>query len=144
MELIQSEPLNWFLNRNLDWYLDRHPPGPDGFAVFEVDAARPLVWGANGLAVRRGHALPSWTREGYVADVDAFHTMIQHGHDLVAYTSNAYCYHHQLATLGDLRRKWLRNARQHLAQQASSRELDWVLVPDFRRRALLLGLYSSV
>src|SRR2546423_8785965 len=53
IELIQSEPLNWFLNRNLDWYLDRHSPGSDGFALFEVDPRRPLIWGANGLAVRR-------------------------------------------------------------------------------------------
>jgi hypothetical protein len=144
IELIQSEPLNWFLNRNLDWYLERHPPGPEGFALFEVDPARPLIWGANGLAVRREHALPAWSREGYVADVDAFHAMVRAGHRLVAYKPGPYCFHHQVATLGDLRRKWLRNAGQHLVRQSSARELDWVLVPGFGRRALLWTVYSLV
>jgi glycosyltransferase involved in cell wall biosynthesis len=144
IELIQSEPLNWFLNRNLEWYLARHPPGPDGFARFEVDPARPLIWGANGLAVRRADALPAWSRGGYVADTDAFHAMVVAGHRRVAYTPGAYCFHHQVATLGDLRRKWLRNSRHHLAQQASARQLDWVLVPGFRGRALLWAAYSLV
>ena len=143
MELVQSEPLNWFLNRNLEWYLDRHPAGPDGFAVFELDRTRPLVWGANGLAVRREYALPAWQRDGYVADVDAFHTMAS-SHGLVAYTQQPHCYHHQVARLADLRQKWLRNARQHLVHQAPHRDLEWVLVPSFRRRALLWGVYSLV
>jgi glycosyltransferase involved in cell wall biosynthesis len=142
IELIQSEPLNWFLNRNLEVYLREHPPGPDGFAVFEVDPARPLIWGANGLAVRRAHALPAWEKEGYVADVDAFHMMVRSGHRRVAYTPRPYCFHHQVATLGDLRRKWLRNARDHLVRQAPTRELEWVLVPGLRNRALLWGVYS--
>ncbi len=144
VELIQSEPLNWFLNRNLEWYLERHSPAADGFALFEVDPARPLIWGANGLAVRREHALPAWSREGYVADVDAFHAMVRAGHRLVAYKPGPYCFHHQVATLGDMRRKWLRNACQHLVHQASARELDWVLVPAFRGRVLLWAAYSLV
>jgi hypothetical protein len=144
IELIQSEPLNWFLNRNLDGYLERHPPGEDGFAVFEVDPARPLIWGANGLALRREHASPEWSREGYVADVDAFHAMVGRGHRRVAYTREAYCYHHQVVKLGDLRRKWLRNARQHLVQQAPTRQLDWVLGRRFRSRVVLWGFYSTV
>lgn len=144
IELIQSEPLNWFLNRNLDWYLDRNAPDASGFAVFELDPTRPLVWGANGLALRRAHALPAWSREGYVADVDAFHSMARAGHRLVAYTLEPYCFHHQVASLRDLRRKWLRNAKQHLVQEAGARELEWVLVPGFRRRALLFALYSLV
>jgi glycosyltransferase involved in cell wall biosynthesis len=144
IELIQSEPLNWFLNRNLDWYLDRHPERMDGFAVFHVDPARPLVWGANGLAVRREHALPAWAREGYVADVDAFHSMIRSGHALVAYSPGPYCFHHQVASLGDLRRKWQRNAKQHLVEQAPTRELEWVVGPRFRARALLFTFYSVV
>jgi glycosyltransferase involved in cell wall biosynthesis len=144
VELIQSEPLNWFLNRNLDSYLADHPPGPDGFAVFEVDPARPLIWGANGLAVRREHAVPAWSGDDYVADVDAFHAMVRAGNRLVAYTPRPYCYHHQVATLRDMRRKWSRNARQHLVQQAPARDLDWVLGPQFRRRVLLWTAYSSI
>ena len=142
IELIQSEPLNWFLNRNLEWYLGRPFRRQEGFALFEVDPERPLIWGANGLAVRREFALPAWTKQGYVADVDAFHAMVVAGHRLVAYKSEPYCFHHQVATLGDLRRKWLRNAQQHLVAQASDRELAWVFVPGFRRRALLWAAYS--
>lgn len=141
--LIQSEPLNWFLNRNLETYL-RGAPHSGGFATFEVDPARPLIWGANGLAVRRAWALPIWEREGYVADVDAFHAMVRAGHARVAYTMEPFVYHHQVATLGDYRRKWRRNATQHLVAQADTRDLDWVLVPGFRRRALLWAIYSIV
>jgi glycosyltransferase involved in cell wall biosynthesis len=142
--LIQSEPLNWFLNRNLEAYLSKTAPDDDGFAVFEVDPTRPLVWGANGLAVRRELAAPIWDRPGYVADVDAFHAMVRAGHGRVAYRTGAYVFHHQVATLGDYRRKWRRNAVQHLVAQADDRDLDWVLVSGFRRRAALWLVYSLV
>ena len=141
--LIQSEPLNWFLNRNLETYL-RRAPQVSGFATFDVDSARPLIWGANGLAVRCEWALPIWERAGYVADVDAFHALIRAGHSRVAYSPGPFVYHHQVATLGEYRRKWRRNASQHLVAQADTRELDWVLVPGFRRRALLWGVYSII
>jgi glycosyltransferase involved in cell wall biosynthesis len=144
VELIQSEPMNWFLNRNLETYLAAHPPGKDGYATFDIDPARPLIWGANGLALRREWALPPWQRAGYVADVDAFHAAVRAGHTRVAYTPRSYCFHHQVATLGDLRRKWRRNAKQHLIGQANDRDLDWVLVPGFRRRALLWVVYSLI
>ena len=140
--LIQSEPLNWFLNRNLERYLEESRVEADGFAAFEVDPSRPLIWGANGLAVRTSLVRPIWAREGYVADVDAFHRLIQAGHRRVAYDPGAYCYHHQVVRLSDLRRKWLRNSQQHLVQQAETRDLDWVHVPGFRRRALLWIVYS--
>lgn len=142
--LIQSEPLNWFLNRNLEEYLAGGSVDAHGFVVFEVDPARPLVWGANGLAVRRAWAVPVWERPGYVADVDAFHAMVVLGHDRVAYMPEPYVYHHQVATLGDYRRKWRRNAVQHLVEQADDRDLSWVTVPGFRRRALLWLVYSAV
>lgn len=142
--LIQSEPLNWFLNRNLDAYLAACPPGQDGFSHFDVEPLRPLIWGANGLAVRRAFALPLWERPGYVADVDAFHAMVSAGHARVAYTQHPYVFHHQVATMSDFRRKWRRNATEHLVTQSSTRQLDWVLVPGFRKRALLWGIYSVV
>jgi glycosyltransferase involved in cell wall biosynthesis len=142
--LIQSEPLNWFLNRNLETYLGHAPLDADGFATFTVDPARPLIWGANGLAVRRAVALPVWQRDGYVADVDAFHATVRAGHARVAYRTEPYVFHHQIATLGDYRRKWRRNAVQHLVAQSDDRDLDWVLVPGFRRRAVLWGIYSIV
>jgi glycosyltransferase involved in cell wall biosynthesis len=142
--LIQSEPLNWFLNRNLEAYLAAHPPEADGFARFTVEPLRPVIWGANGLAVRRSWALPAWEREGYVADVDAFHAMVQTGHAKVAYAPGDFVYHHQVATMADFRRKWRRNAGEHLVSQSSTRELDWVLVPGFRRRAVLWGIYSVI
>lgn len=142
IELIQSEPLNWFLNRNLERYLAGRNPDDDGFVGFDVDPLRPLVWGANGLAVRTDWARPIWERPGYVADVDAFHRMIQAGHTRVAYRPGPYCFHHQVVGLGDLRRKWLRNSQQHLVHQAETRDLDWVHVPGFRRRAVLWLVYS--
>jgi len=142
VQLIQSELLNWFLNRNLEAYLEGRTPDADGGVTFEVDPRRPLVWGANGLAVRTEWVRPIWERPGYVADVDAFHALVRSGHNRVAYFPGPYCYHHQVATLADLRRKWLRNSRQHLLGQGGDRDLEWVFVPGFRRRALLFGVYS--
>jgi glycosyltransferase involved in cell wall biosynthesis len=144
IELIQSEPLNWFLNRNLERYLEHATVEADGFAAFAVEPGRPLVWGANGLAVRTEWARPVWQREGYVADVDAFHALVASGRSRVAYHPGPFCYHHQVVRLGDLRRKWLRNSKQHLVHQAATRDLDWVHVPGFRLRALLWLLYSLV
>jgi glycosyltransferase involved in cell wall biosynthesis len=142
--LIQSEPLNWFLNRNLEAYLEQAQLDEGGFVTFEVDPARPLVWGANGLAVRRAPAAAVWERPGYVADVDAFHALIRSGHARVAYRTAPHVFHHQVATLRDYRRKWRRNAVQHLVGQSGDRDLEWVLVPGFRRRAVLWALYSVV
>jgi hypothetical protein len=142
VELIQSEPLTWFLNRNLESYLATAPDNVDGFAIFHVDPARPLVWGANGLAVRTAEARAVWQRDGYVADTDAFHAMVRAGHDRVAYLGRAYCYHHQVVTLRDMRRKWLRNSQQHLVCQGETRDLEWVTVPGFGKRALLWAAYS--
>lgn len=142
IELIQSEPLNWFLNRNLETYLDSASIAADGFAAFSVDPQRPLVWGANGLAVRTEWARPIWQRDGYVADVDAFHALVVSGHNRVAYQPGPFCYHHQVVRLSDLRRKWLRNSQQHLVHQAATRDLEWVHVPGFRGRALLWVVYS--
>jgi glycosyltransferase involved in cell wall biosynthesis len=144
VELIQSDPLNWFLNRNLDLYLASGTEGSDGGIVFEVDPRLPVIWGANGLVLRAEWARPHWDRDGYVADVDAFHAMVSAGHSRVVYYPGAFCYHHQVATLGDMRRKWLRNTRQHLFAQATERDLGWVAVPGFRRRALLWIVYSLV
>ncbi|MGB9184340.1 MAG: glycosyltransferase family 2 protein [Solirubrobacteraceae bacterium] len=142
--LIQSEPLNWFLNRNLETYLAGRAPGHDGGIAFSVDPARPLVWGANGLALRADWVRSIWGRPGYVADTDAFHELIRSGRDRVVYFPGPYCYHHQVASLSDMRRKWLRNSRDHLLGQGEARDLDWVLVPGFRRRAVLWMIYSLV
>jgi glycosyltransferase involved in cell wall biosynthesis len=144
VELIQSDPLNWFLNRNLDHYLAAGAEGSDGGVVFEVEPALPVIWGANGLVLRAEWARPHWRRDGYVADVDAFHAMVRAGHSRVVYYPQAFCYHHQVATLGDMRRKWLRNSRSHLFAQAGERNLDWVAVSGFRLRMLLWLVYSLV
>lgn len=142
--LIQSEPLNWFLNRNLEHYLADRVPDTDGGVAFEVDPERPLVWGANGLATRTEWVRPIWAQPGYVADTDAFHALIRSGHRSVVYYNGRYCYHHQVATLRDMRRKWLRNSRDHLLAQRQTRNLDWVFVPGFRTRAAWWAIYSLI
>jgi glycosyltransferase involved in cell wall biosynthesis len=144
VELIQSDPLNWFLNRNLVQYLRASRREPDGAAIFDVDPRRPLIWGANGLALRTAWIRPYWLRPGYVADVDAFHRLIQDGRRRVAYYDRAYCYHHQVATFGDLRRKWRRNLEKHLVAQAENRDLSWFTVQGFRLRLALWLVYSLI
>jgi glycosyltransferase involved in cell wall biosynthesis len=144
VELIQSDPLNWFLNRNLDRYLATGTRGLDGGVLFEVGPSLPVIWGANGLVVRAEWARPQWSRDGYVADVDAFHAMVRAGYNRVVYYPAAYCYHHQVATLGDMRRKWIRNSRSHLFARASERDLDWLAVRGFKLRILLWLAYSVI
>jgi hypothetical protein len=76
--------------------------------------------------------------------VDAFHALVRAGHARVSYRPSAHVFHHQVSTLSDYRRKWRRNAVQHLVGQSDDRDLDWVLVPGFRRRVLLWAIYSFI
>jgi glycosyltransferase involved in cell wall biosynthesis len=140
--LIQSDPLSWFLNRNLERYLREGRPDSDGAYTLDLAPEFPLIWGANGLVLRTAWARPHWEQEGYVADVDAFQALIQAGHRRVAYYPESFCYHHQLATLADAKGKWRRNLQHHLLAQVGTRDLGWVFVPNFRLRILLWLAYS--
>lgn len=143
-ELIQSDPLSWFLNRNLESYKrefkDRsnHP----GYFIFKVDPHRPLVWGANGLVYRAQKIKAVWSGADYFGDNDAFQAMVERGDNRVAYFDGPFVYHHHVARLSDWTKKWRRNYRLHFLDKLKTRNLNWVFIPGFNRRIFLWLFYS--
>jgi len=143
-ELIQSDPLNWFLNTNLRKYL-RHSrySMEHGCYFFKVDPSSPLVWGANGLVFRTAKIAGIWAQEGYLGDNDAFQYMIERGDNEVAYFATAFVYHHHVARISDWIRKWRRNFQHHLVDKAGTRNMNWVFRRNFKLKLLLWSFYSG-
>lgn len=143
-ELIQSDPLNWFLNRNLKEYLKSTSAIKKDCFIFAVDPKKPLVWGANGLVYRTNKIKNIWSQEGYLGDNDAFQYMVEQGDNRVAYFTSPFVYHHHLARLGDWVKKWKRNLMQHLLDKRQTRNMGWVFTPGFKVRAFLWSVYSAL
>lgn len=143
-ELIQSDPLNWFLNRNLEAYCKHARYFKDDCFIFEVDPQKPLVWGANGLVYRSKKIKSIWAQQGYLGDNDAFQYMIEQANNTVAYFTSSFVYHHHVARLRDWVKKWQRNLTQHLLDKQETRNMGWVFTPDFKSRALLWSFYSAL
>lgn len=145
--LVESEPLSFYLNRNLRRYLASAPVGRARevcYQSFDVNPRLPLVWGANGLTYRTEIITPIWDTEAYLGDNDAFQLMVEGGHGRVAYTRELCVYHHHVKDLWSWRKKWSRNFSQHFLPNIGSRNLDWLLVPHFKTRLLLWTFYSLV
>lgn len=142
--LIQSDPMTFFMNKNLFHYLGHKDTEwkRDRF-VFRVDPKRPLVWGANGLALKRELIAPVWAQAGYLGDNDAFQHMIERGHNEVAYIPALTTYHHHVGEVKDWIRKWKRNFSQHFLDKLETRNTNWVFVENFRARLVLWLLYST-
>ena len=128
--LIQSDPLNWFINKNLKEYLKQRN-------IFKVDPEKPLCWGANGIVYRTDRIKHIWEQKGYLGDNDAFQTMIEQGNNTVAYFDIPFVYHHHIKSLWHWIGKWQRNMRQH---QHTTRNMRWI-VPDFKFKLCLWFLY---
>ena len=143
-ELIQSDPLNWFLNKNLDQYKkNTRIKGTDIF-LFRVEKNKPLVWGANVLVYKADKIKRIWDQEGYLGDNDAFQYMIEQGNNKVAYFNTAFVYHHHVARLSDWVKKWRRNFIQHLLNQHKTRNLGWLFAGNFKGKLLIWIIYSSI
>ena len=143
-ELIQSDPLNWFINQNLLKYLSCAETRIGDCYIFNVDLRRPLVWGANGLVYKAGKIKQIWSQEGYLGDNDAFQYMIEQGNNKVAYFRSPFVYHHHIARLGDWVKKWKRNFAQHLLGQYKTRNMGWVFVGNFKLKLFFWVLYSGI
>jgi len=143
-ELIQSDPLNWFLNRNLDTYRKMAQYHKEGCFIFRVTPDRPLVWGANGIVYRRKKIKTIWAQEGYLGDNDAFQCMIEHGDSKVVYFDAPFVYHHHVANIGDWIKKWKRNFIQHLADKYRTRNMNWVFTNGFKMKLMAWVLYSLI
>lgn len=143
-ELIQSDPLNWFLNNNLDVYKKESGPFlPDAFK-FRVKPERPLVWGANGLVFRTAKIKPIWERESYLGDNDAFQTMVEQGDNKVVYFTSSFVYHHHVARLADWVRKWRRNFMLHFLDKKTTRNMNWVFAGHFKVKLFLWIFYAGI
>ena len=142
-ELIQSDPMTFFMNKNMKGYLKGcGPEAPGASLLFRVDPSRPLVWGANGLALRRSFISSIWAGEGYLGDNDAFQKMVEEGHNLVAYIPGHITYHHHVGRVGDWLRKWKRNFVSHFLSNLETRNTNWVFVRGFRLKLILWVAYS--
>jgi glycosyltransferase involved in cell wall biosynthesis len=142
--LIQSDPLNWFLNSNLKKYLAEPVGKIDGFVLFRAYPDKPLVWGANGLVYRADKIRDIWSQEGYLGDNDAFQYMIEKGNNKVAYFTGPFVYHHHVARIRDWVKKWRRNFREHLLDKYSTRNMRWVFKGNFKAKLFLWALYSAL
>ncbi|MFA5089687.1 MAG: glycosyltransferase family 2 protein [Candidatus Omnitrophota bacterium] len=143
-ELIQSDPLNWFLNNNLNMYRHKAKGCGEDYFIFNVDPAKPLVWGANGLAYRSERIKEIWMQEGYLGDNDAFQYMIEKGNNKVAYFNGAFVYHHHVARISDWVGKWRRNFNLHLLSQQETRNMNWVFTGNFNIKLFSWSMYSAL
>lgn len=143
-ELIQSDPLNWFLNKNLDRYKNKSKAFAENLFLFQVDPARPLVWGANGLVYRAERIKKIWLQDGYLGDNDAFQYMIEQGNNQVAYFNTPFVYHHHVAKLSDWIKKWRRNFIEHLLTKRNTRNMNWVFGSSFKTKLFLWIIYTGI
>lgn len=141
-ELIQSDPLNWFLNKNLDKYIAKAQIYKGDCFIFRVDPTRPLVWGANGIVYKAEKIKAIWAQEGYLGDNDAFQSMIMQGNNKVAYFNHPFVYHHHVASLREWIKKWKRNYKLHFLDKLETRNLSWVFVSGFYLRLFVWLIYS--
>jgi glycosyltransferase involved in cell wall biosynthesis len=141
-ELVQSDPLNWFMNKNLVKYKALSQICSEGYFLFRVDSNKPLVWGANGLVYRTEKIRPIWMQEGYLGDNDAFQCMVEQGNNKVAYFNTPFVYHHHVAKFSDWISKWERNFIQHFLDKQGTRNMNWVLTKNFKIKLFFWVVYS--
>lgn len=143
-ELIQSDPMTYFMNKNMKYYLnDGKTEYKNGRFIFRVDPKRPLAWGANGLTLRRDLIVHIWAQKGYLGDNDAFQRMVEQGNGKVAYIPELITYHHHVGTVRDFVRKWRRNYVAHFLGNIETRNTNWVFVDNFKAKLILWLLYST-
>lgn len=141
-QLIQSDPLSWFLNKNLKKYIIKAKSFGEDCFIFRVDPAMPLVWGANGIVYRAEKIKGVWAQQGYLGDNDAFQYMVEGGNNKVAYFDRPFVYHHHVASVKEWMKKWKRNYKQHFLDKLDTRNLHWVFIPNFKFRLILWIIYS--
>ncbi|MBI3939306.1 MAG: glycosyltransferase family 2 protein [Acidobacteria bacterium] len=144
-ELIQSDPINHFLNKNLKHYFRsaRHDPAADCY-TFDVTPEKPLVWGANGLVYRMDLVRDAILQEGFFGDNDVFQDLIEKGHTRVGYIPSLQTYHHTVTSLREWSAKMARNYRYHLASNYRTRNMRWVFNRSFKWKLALWALYSGI
>ncbi|MFH1506873.1 MAG: glycosyltransferase family 2 protein [Candidatus Omnitrophota bacterium] len=145
--LIQNDPLSFFVNDNLSIYLKGAISvkiNNYACSLFSVDSQKPLIWGANGLIYRTRLVRDILMRDEFIADNDVFQILMERKDNFVAYIPRLYVYHHHLRRLSNWVKKWERNFIHHLLEQRSSRNMNWIFVPDFKRKMIFWIIYSAI
>lgn len=146
-ELIQSEPLAHFLNKELDLYL-RKAKEEDysgvAYKTFSVDPKRPLCWGANGIVYKLSDVKDLFFSGKYIGDNEIFQYMIESGKNKVAYSFQINIYHHTVSSVRQWVKKWKRNFTQIFLKTRKQRRIDWFYYGNFRIKMLLWLVYSLI
>lgn len=143
--LIQNDPLTYFTNQNLKFYLKRNSPVRENgemYYIFDASCDMPLPWGANSLIYRARDVRHFWDRTEYIGDNDVFQMMLESGKKHIAYNPNLEIYHHTVGNLFDWIGKWKRNMGKHFLANRDTRNLNWINVKHFKAKLVLWILYS--
>lgn len=146
-ELIQNDPLSFFVNKNLQVYMSKasiEKIDQRDFYFFTVNAKMPLIWGANGLVYRTDYVRDIILRDEFVADNDVFQIMVERGKNKIAYCPQLNIYHHHLDSLSSWIKKWRRNYISHYLKQRMTRNLRWVFDEEFLWRLWIWIFYSGI
>lgn len=128
-ELIQNDPLSYFLNNNLKYYLkitEERLFYNERYYLFKVTPRYPLITGANGFVYRFAHAKNFFLAEYIGIENDIYQTMVEQGYDRLIYAPGFGVYHHCLLSLSDWGSKWKRNYEQHFLLNYKKRNLNWI------------------
>ena len=143
--LIQSDPLAWFLNKNLYRYMRQNQQvsfdGLPGYA-WKIKPAQPLVCGANGFVFRFSDCKDLFVSPGGIMENDIYQTMVERGNNSLAYVPALGVYHHSISSLGDWARKWKRNYERHFLTHYRQRNLNWIYTGRLRAKLALWLVYS--
>ncbi|MBL7198111.1 MAG: glycosyltransferase [Candidatus Omnitrophica bacterium] len=147
-ELIQSEPLAYFINKNLHYYLETARKEKlndlENYYLFNVQKERPICWGANGLVYRLQYVKDIFAREGYIGDNEIFQYMVEKGHNLVAYSFDLNIYHHTVVSVWDWVKKWKRNFVNIFLETRNQRRIDWFYYGNFKLKLFFWLIYSLI
>ena len=145
--LIQSEPLSFFTNKNLDRYLAEgqtiRSGNKDG-KLFRVLPERPLVWGANGLVLKFAYVQKFFNTGGFIGDNDIFQNMIEENHNQVAFFPSLNIVHHHVRSLGEWTGKLKRNYAGHFLAHKDARNMRWAFGSEFFSRFFLWCIYAGI
>jgi len=116
-ELIQNDPLCWFLKP-------------------------PHVWGANGLVYRTKDIKPIFAGEGYIGDNDAFQTLVEQGKGIM-FEKRFAVIHHHCKSIRHCISKWWRNHTEHYLPFKDKRNMRW-LGKGFYFKVVLWFIYVAL
>ena len=145
--LIQNEPLSYFINKNTEYYMrngERFFVEGREARTFQVMPERPLVWGANGLVLKRDIVNKHFLADDFIGDNDIFQRMIEEGHDKVAYVPSLKTVHHHANSVAEWSGKLRRNYMRHFLEHRQSRNMNWAFGKGSSARIFLWALYAGI